>query len=173
MNIGTKTKESIPLLAAQASKGDEESFVLLCDILKMQLFRTAKGILNNDTLALCAVDEAVYKAYKGIGRLRKPEYAATWFMRILINAANDIYRQNKLETSLSSLPEEAYNEDYSKLNFDQLISFLPLNLRHIISLKYYSQYTLAEISDILKIPAGTVKSRLNKALKLLRLEVKE
>jgi len=52
-----------------------------------------------------------------------------------------------------------------------MIESLQTELREIISLKYYSGYTLNEISSILNIPEGTVKSRLNKALNILRLEV--
>jgi RNA polymerase sigma-70 factor (ECF subfamily) len=52
-----------------------------------------------------------------------------------------------------------------------MIQSLQPELREIISLKYYSGYTLREISGILGVPEGTVKSRLNRALNLLRLEV--
>ena len=51
-----------------------------------------------------------------------------------------------------------------------MIESLQAELREIISLKYYSGYTLSEISAILNIPEGTVKSRLNRALNILRLE---
>jgi len=107
-----KGEETPKGLAGRASRGDEESFAALCDVLKTKLFRTAKGVLGNETLALDAVSEAVFRAFKGIRRLRE-----------------------------------------------------------IISLKYYSGYTLSDISAILNIPEGTVKSRLNRALNLLRLEV--
>jgi len=57
--------------------GDEKYFIALCDMLKTKLFRTAKGILGNESLALEAVSEAVFKAFKGIRRLRKPKYVET------------------------------------------------------------------------------------------------
>jgi RNA polymerase sigma-70 factor (ECF subfamily) len=69
------------------------------------------------------------------------------------------------------VPEGVYYDDYSGMECAQLIESLPGELREIISLKYYSGYTLAEISAILEIPEGTVKSRLHRALGLLRLEV--
>ncbi|MCL1828972.1 MAG: RNA polymerase sigma factor [Oscillospiraceae bacterium] len=165
---GGETYESLAELAA---KGDDESFVALCDALKTVLFRTAKGILGDDRLALDAVSEAVYRAYKGIRRLRHPKYAATWFTRILINAAYDIYRTQKRETALDEVRETACLDDYDDLEFKELISSLSPGLRKIISLKYYSEFTLEEISSILKIPVGTVKSRLNRALKQLRTEI--
>jgi RNA polymerase sigma-70 factor (ECF subfamily) len=139
--------------------------------LKAKLFRTAKGILGNETLALDAVSEAVFRAFKGIKNLREPKYAETWFIRIVLNAAKDIKRRQKHEVIMETVPEGAYYDNHGDLEFFGLIESLQQELREIISLKYYSDYTLAEISTILNIPEGTVKSRLNRALNLLRVEV--
>ena len=164
-------EQTIENLAEKASKGNEECFVALCDMLKTKLFRTAKGILGNETLALDAVSEAVFRAFKGIKRLRESKYAETWFIRILLNAANDILRRQKHELTLESVPEGQYYDNQHELEFKQMIDSLQPDLRKIISLKYYSDYSLKEIAAILQIPEGTVKSRLNRALNLLRLEV--
>ena len=164
-------EDSLKHLAELAVKGDEESFAALCDAVKPALFRAAKGILGDDNLALDAVSEAVFRAYRGIRKLRETQYAATWFTRILINAANDIYKRSKPEVSLDVMEHNGYFDDHSTLDFEQMIGALPLELREIISLKYYSDFKLEEISRILKIPIGTVKSRLNRALKQLRVEV--
>ena len=164
-------EETIEYLAEKASMGDEKCFVELCGLLKTKLFRTAKGILGNEALALDAVSEAVFRAFKGIRRLQKPKYAETWFIRILLNVANDIYRRQKNELIMETVPEVQYYDNHHELEFNQMIGSLQPDLRKIISLKYYSDYTLNEISKILDIPEGTVKSRLNKALNILRLEV--
>jgi RNA polymerase sigma-70 factor (ECF subfamily) len=166
-----KEEETPEYLAKRASRGDEESFAALCSVLKAKLFRTAKGILGNETLALDAVSEAVFRAFKGIKNLREPKYAETWFVRIVLNAAKDIKRRQKHEVIMETVPEGAHYDNHSGLDFFDLIESLQQELREIISLKYYSDYTLVEISAILNIPEGTVKSRLNRALNLLRLEV--
>jgi len=72
---------------------------------------------------------------------------------------------------MEKVPEGLYYDNHHELEFNQMLKLLKPELREIISLKYYSDYTLNEISSILNIPEGTVKSRLNKALNLLRLEV--
>ncbi len=164
-------EETIESLAEKASTGNEECFVALCDLLKTKLFRTAKGILGNETLALDAVSEAVCRAFNGIKRLREPKYAETWFIRILLNVTNDMYRRQKNEIIMETVPEGSYYDDHHELEFNEMIESLQPELRKIISLKYYSDYTLKEISTILHIPEGTVKSRLNRALNILRLEV--
>jgi RNA polymerase sigma-70 factor (ECF subfamily) len=141
--------------------------------LKTKLFRTAKGTLGNETLALDAVSEAVYRAFKGIKRLREPRYVETWFTRILLNVAKDMYRRQKYEIIVDEVPDGIHYDHHDEVEFAQLIEGLPQELREIISLKYYSDYTLAEISIILVIPEGTVKSRLHRALKLLRVELSD
>jgi len=166
-----KGDETLEYLAKQASKGNEECFVAICRTLEKKLFRTAKGVLGNDALSLDAVSEAVFRAFKGIKRLREPKYAETWFIRIVLNAANDIHRRQKHEIVMENVPEVTYYDQHSELEFTRMIESLQAPLREIISLKYYSGYTLKEISEILNIPEGTVKSRLNKALNILRLEV--
>ena len=163
-------EETLQYLAKQAINGNDECFVKLCSSLKIKLFRTAKGVLGNEFLALDAVSEAVFRAYKGIKKLREPNYVETWFIRIILNVANDYYRRKKHEILVESVPEKEYYDYHSELEFEQIIGILNPELRVIISLKYYSGYTLNEISNILGIPKGTVKSRLNKALNILRLE---
>jgi RNA polymerase sigma-70 factor (ECF subfamily) len=74
---------------------------------------------------------------------------------------------------METVPEGVYHDNHGELEFAQMIESLQPELRDIISLKYYSDYTLNEISAILNIPEGTVKSRLNRALNLLRLEVSD
>jgi len=160
--------ETPEYLAEQAAKGDEACFITLCGVLKQKLFRTAKGVLGDEALALDAVSEAVFRAFRGIRRLRQPKYAETWFIRILLNAANDLRRRQKNEIVMETVPESVYYDNHSELNFSWMIGSLQPELREIISLKYYSGYTLNEISVILDIPEGTVKSRLNRALNLLR-----
>jgi len=162
--------ETPEYLAKQVLKGNEESFVVLCTTLKHKLFRTAKGILGNETLALDAVSEAVCRAYKGIKKLREPKYAETWFIRIVINVSHDFYRRRKNEIVMEKVPEGVYYDKNIEFEFSQMIECLQPELREIISLKYYSDYKFKEISEILNIPEGTVKSRLNRALKLLQLE---
>lgn len=163
----------IEYVAERAARGDEACFTALCGALKWKLFRAAKGVLGDEDLALDAVSEAVCRAYKGIGRLREPKYAETWFMRVLLNAAYDIRRKRTREAVTAVVPECAHYDDHSGLEIAELIEALPKELREIIGLKYYSGYTIEETAAILGIPEGTVKSRLNRALNRLRLEFKD
>jgi RNA polymerase sigma-70 factor (ECF subfamily) len=166
-------KEKVIALGESASKGSDESFVLLCEEMKQPLYRAAMGILGRESLALDAVSEAVCRAYKAIHKLKEPRFTATWFTRILLNCAKDIYRKEKYLSHAEYIPDKGYTDDYSFMEFESLISSLPMDLKQVVSLKYFSCLSLTEISEILKIPPGTAKSKLNRALKILRLEVEE
>lgn len=158
-------------LAARASRGDEDAFTALCDALKTRLFRAARGILGDEDLALDAVSEAVYRAFKGIRKLREPKYAETWFIRIALNAAKDINRRRKHEVAVEEPPEGIHYDDHRRFEMEQLVANLPEELRETIAIHYYADYPILETAMILGIPEGTAKSRLNRALRLLRLEV--
>ena len=162
--------DELRLLAENAAKGDDESFAALCGAMKLRLYRTAVGMLGDQTLALDAVSEAVFRAYKGIRKLKQPQYASTWFTKILLNCAKDIARKRRNETPSEIIPEEGRSDGESDMYFDEMIKKLPGKAREIVSLKYFSGYTLKEISEILSVPVGTVKSRLGRALADLRLE---
>ena len=63
--------------------------------------------------------------------------------------------------------------DIDELNLYQNVNALPDKLRVIIILRFYEEMSLEEIATITKLNLSTVKSRLYKALKLLKLELKE
>ena len=78
--------------------GDEavnnEEFAIRVESVRMKLYKTALVYLENETLAMDVVDEAVYKALCGKWRLRQPEFFDTWITRILINECyNELRRQ--------------------------------------------------------------------------------
>jgi DNA-directed RNA polymerase specialized sigma24 family protein len=103
-----KGDETLEYLAEKASKGNEECFVMICSILERKLFRAVKDVLGNDTLSLDAVSEAVFRAFRGIKKLKEPKYVETWFIRILLNAANDIHRRQKNEIVTENVSEGVY-----------------------------------------------------------------
>lgn len=150
----------------------EQDYVLQAETLKGKLYRTALLYLGNESAAVDAVDEAVYKGYLSCKRLKQPELFATWLTRILINVCNDELRRRKRLTIPEELPETAA-EVYDTLPLRDAIDRLPQELRAVITLRYFADCTLSETADILGIPAGTVSTRQRKALALLRMEFLE
>ena len=64
-------------------------------------------------------------------------------------------------------------EDYDALPLKEAVASLPTELRDVILLRFFSDYSLAQTAEVLSIPRGTVSSRQQKALQLLRLQLAE
>jgi RNA polymerase sigma factor (sigma-70 family) len=111
---------------------------------------------------------------------RQVQYLKTWLMRVAVNRClNHLNQQSRLKRKESRLrlhavprtekaAETVVEEQESQQECAQLLLSLPPKLRAVVSLRYLSEYSLNEISDVLELPLGTVKSRLNKAAKILK-----
>ena len=147
-------------------------FAARLEPIRPQLFKTAMLYLGSESLALDALDEAVYKGLRGCWRLRQPEYFDTWMTRILINECHNELRRQKRFVLLEELPEQSA-EDFDALPLKEALNKLPRPLRDVVILRYFSGYTLAQTAQALDIPPGTAATRHRRALELLRLELRE
>lgn len=149
-----------------------EEFATRITSVRTKLYKTALTYLGSESLALDAVDEAVYKALCGKWKLRHPEFFETWITRILINVCHDELRRQKRHCPLEELPETATVE-YDVLPLKEALGRLPKDLKDVVILRFFAGYTVSETARALHIPAGTVATRQRKALQLLRLELDE
>ena len=151
---------------------NNEEFAKRVESVRTKLYKTALTYLGSESLAMDAVDEAVYKALCGKWKLRQPEFFDTWITRILINECHNELRRQKRYHSLDELPETA-SEEFDSLPLKEALRRLPKDLKDVIILRFFGGYTVAETAQTLHIPAGTVATRQRKALQLLRLELEE
>ena len=149
-----------------------EEFASRVSHIKPRLFRTAFLYLGSDSLAKDAVDEAEYKAFISLKKLRQPEYFETWLTRILINECKKALRRLKREVPYESASEPSA-EDFDSLPLKEAIRKLPQELKEVIILRYFSGYTVVETAQSLDMPQGTVATRVRRALQLLRLELSD
>ena len=138
--------------------------------LKEQLYRVAYLYLGNESAAVDAVDEAVYRGYLKRRSLRREAYFSTWLTRILINVCLDELHRRQRETPVEILPERA-ETPYDALPLQEALDRLPEDLRSVIALRYFGGFTLAETARALGLPEGTVSSRQRRALQLLKLHL--
>ena len=139
---------------------------------KKSLTRTAYSILRNEEDAHDVVQETYYEALKHNNDIREPQYLTTWVYRILINKCNKILKKGDLNVKLaenflssnSSIEQEVENKIY----VEEILSRLSEGHRQIVVLKYIEGFSINEISEIVGIPAGTVKSRLHYAVNKIR-----
>ncbi len=107
-----------------------------------------------------AVQESVLKAWAGLGRLRKEAYFETWLTRILIHECYNLLRYRKKNIPLDLLPEPPAPPEGADRFLHHALMQLPPKLRLPLTLNYMEGYRQREIAYLLKIPEGTVKTRI-------------
>ncbi len=113
------------------------------------------------------------KAWKALERGQQPRRFRTWIRQIALNNLTDYWRKPQsrqsepLEDSLNQLGAVDNNIE-DRILLEQLLARLPEELRHIVVLHFYQDLSLADISEVMDIPLGTVKSRLARAYRLMQ-----
>lgn len=163
-------------LADRARQGDHDAFAALVDGSIGRLYGVACLILRDRDRAHDAVQEAMIAAWRDIRSLRDPERVDAWFRRLVVRAC---YRQASREQRrtvvelrvVSDLPPIVPSHELSVVDRDRLgraFERLHPDHRAVLVLTYYLGLPQSEVADALDIPAGTVKSRLNRATAAMR-----
>src|SRR5881398_3415804 len=142
-------------------------------------FRVARGVLRNTADAEDVAQEALLRAYKSFHRLRDRSRFRGWLVRISFRVALDRLRSAKrreqrdtLWAEPERLPPVASAEEIAASNqfqghLDRALEELPEKLRLVLLLSAMDDYTIEEISSMMGVPLGTVKSRIFIARKKL------
>lgn len=136
---------------------------------EQSFYRISKTVLRSDSDCEDAVHNAILNAYKHLGSLREDSFFKTWFVRILLNECYKISRYNRRYISAeqySPSAEAVQDESYTELY--EAVSGLPEKIRLAVVLHYIEDMTVEDTAKTLRIPVGTVKSRLNTGRRLLR-----
>ncbi len=129
------------------------------------MYRVAFGILKSDEEISDAISNTIVIIFEKIHTLRNEEFFKTWLTRILINECYKIYKQNKKIIYLENCNEGtlSYNDTYGDFEIRNIVNKLDKDLKEVVILYYFEDFSIKQISKVLKIPEGTVKSRLSRA----------
>lgn len=156
-----------------ADRIGKEEFALFVRENKEKFYRLAYSYVRNEELALDLVQDAIVAALPKLSSLRHPEYLRTWFYRILVNQCLMAIRK-KVKVEILPLPDEieapSPKEDGELM---EAVLGLPPELKSVIFLRFYEEMKLADITKVSRVNLNTVKARLYRALKLLRMELSE
>lgn len=149
----------------KAKQGDVDEIGMLIMENMQSLYRVAFSILNNEEEIYDAISNTTVIVFEKIKTLKKEEFFKTWLTRILINECYKIYNQNKKIIHLETYKQEelTYNDTYVDLEMRTFVKSLDKDLQKIVMLYYFEEFNVKEIAGLLKIPEGTVKSRLSRA----------
>lgn len=171
----------------QVLKGDQSAYGEIVEIYKDKVYQLCYRMLGNRHEAEDMAQEAFIRAYVNISRFNINLKFSTWLYRIATNLCIDRIRKKKpdyyLDAEVSgtdgltmysqvaadtALPEEDLESLELQETIQREISKLPEKYRSVIVLKYIEELSLNEISEILDIPLGTVKTRIHRGREALR-----
>jgi len=167
-------------LIKQAVRGDSRA---LSELLRQNysfLYQYALKVTMNKTRAEDVTQETMLKAIEKIATFQNKAKFSTWLITIASRLVVDRIRRNELEKHWVQEEQSLRSIRYNTLQRGdewpealQALGDLSSDTRIPVLLKYYYGYSQEEISSMLDIPVGTVKSRLHNGLKQLRKELTE
>jgi len=157
------------ILVMDAQDGDSKAMEQLIRSWQKRLWQYAYRLTDENQGAWDITQQSWLEIIKGLGKLNDPARFKAWAYRIVTNKAADWVKNKNRQKHLSS---EAVNLDCRQNNNDsevkELMQKLKRDSRAVLSLYYFELLNITEISDVLNIPEGTVKSRLFKARQELK-----
>src|SRR5918911_5100133 len=168
-------------LISLVEAADAEAFATLYDRHSRAAFSLAHRMMGERQASEDLAQDAFLKVWRGASSYRADRGSVrTWILSIVHNRGIDQIRsqasrrrtQDKIEASAPrSQPSEAFAETWRNSQRDQVreaLDTLPPEQLKILELAYFSGYTHLEISGLLNIPLGTVKSRMRLGLEKMR-----
>src|SRR5690625_5284769 len=168
-------------------KGDQAAYEEVVFFYQNKIYQHCYRMLGNAHEAEDIAQEAFIRAYVNIHSFDEKRKFSSWLYRIATNLSIDRLRKRKpdyfldaevkgtdgldmysqLQSEGASLVEEVENNELQRYIHTK-ISELPPKYRSIIILRYLEEFSLKEISEILDIPVGTVKTRIHRGREALR-----
>ncbi len=163
----------MPLARPDRQTAEAEAYVDASRRVLARSYRLAGLILADAAEAEDAVQDALLAGWRGFGGLRDRDRFDAWFDRILVNICRDRLRARKvrlvpLDTVGQPMNSDAFADALRHDDLLRSVADLPLDERVIVLLHYWADVPLDEVAERLSTPAGTVRSRLHRALQRLR-----
>lgn len=159
-------------LIKNAINGDKESLMKLILDKKQDYYRLSYVYLGNKEDAMDAMEDMIVILYREIRKLKNEEAFYSWSKTILVNCCKDIIRKSRgiIKVSYEEAEMLCINDGERAELMDLYNSIKTLSDKHqeVIKLKYFLDLDLKTISQICKVPVGTVKSRIFNSINKLK-----
>lgn len=159
-NWGQKVKIEIEKIVSKALIDNYDKY-----------YRIALSYVCNEEDALDVVQESAYKAIYYCDKVRNIDFIDTWICRIVINEAKKILIKRKYNEDINDDSSKNYEDDYEFLSLEDAINKLSLDEKEIIRLRFYEDMSLQQVADIKNEKISTVKSKLYRTLRKLKLSL--
>ena len=166
-------------IIARARRGDADAFEQLVVAYRDQVFRLALRMCGNEADADEVAQEAFLSAWKALPNFRGDSRFSTWLYQLTSHAAIDLMRREKRQIAAEDItevsasdpgpsPQQQAERSETRQAVRDAMGQLSPEYRQIVVLRFLQELSYEEIGAVLKLPPGTVKSRLNRAKSQLK-----
>ena len=136
-------------------------------------YRMAISYTHNEADAADIVQEGAYRAIKNCSSLKDPQFASTWVYRIMLNEVYRFVTQKRPDSldQMDDYQEEGKSDSYEDTDLRRVLVSMDPADKAVIELKYFEELKIKEIAEILGENENTVKSRLYRGLRKLRIDL--
>lgn len=155
----------------------QNMFVQMVEEHKQDYYRLAYSYVRNQADALDIVSESIKKGLLSINKLENVDALRSWFYKIIVRTSLDFLKKHKRMT-VSDHDKITYlqrgeQDVYMHFDLHDALAQLPLQYKTVILLRYFEDLKIQEIATVIDENVNTVKTRLYRGLKLLKLELTE
>ena len=144
-----------------------EAFTKAINEMVQTLYRVSCSQLSIEADREDAVQEALRRAWEKRASLKNESFFRTWLIRILLNVCHDIQKERKRTIPTAEFPDMAAPAG-NRVDLVECLFRLEERERMPVLLYYIEGYNIQQVASILRIPQGTVKSRLNRGRRQLQ-----
>ncbi len=172
MSISTTTGEfrlTEMHLVHRAKSGDSNAVARLIEMHREGLVRIAANILRDPSEAEDVAQEAFLRIFGQLSNLRDDGSFKRYLFQVGVRLCLDRMRRIRAEPTDSIEGESRPREDIeSRVHIERVLAKLPAELRATLVLREIEQLDYQEIAEVLRVPVGTVRSRLHAARERFR-----
>ena len=166
-------------IVAEILKGNIQSFAVIVNNTEKLVTLIVRRMIDNEDDQKDLVQDIYLKAYQGLGSFQFKSKLSTWIATIAYNTSINYLRKSRVaftgmesemgdSTLLEANPESAVMSMETTEILQAALARLPPLPKTLITLYHLEELSLKEISEITRIPEGTIKSYLFRARKTLR-----
>jgi RNA polymerase sigma-70 factor (ECF subfamily) len=155
---------------------NQDLYSVIIDRYQKKLVRYVNNLIKNEDKAIDVVQESFIKAFVNLNSFNIEKKFSSWIYRIAHNQAINLAKKYQKETPLledwdfesDDDVEKDFEEKETMDKVEYCLRNIPLLYSEPLSLFYLDEKSYEEISDILRIPMGTVATRINRAKKIMK-----
>ncbi len=163
-------------IVEKVRSSDRDLYAVIIERYKNKLLRYATNLVHDNDKASHIVQDSLVKAYINLNGFNIKKKFSSWIYRIVHNESISALKKYKSEVPMLDdfdfESEENITKDFEQketaAHVEKCLKSIPIIYSEPLSLYYLDEKSYEEISDILRIPMGTVAIRMSRAKKLMK-----